>query len=140
MVKLDKDYVKKLFKWLEEHEEIDALLNEDENCEFDLKLGLGEFLDLVCTCADEKNIFAVHKSDGYSCDNRFCYWVRYKDKIFEIGMYYDDVVFANSYPEDVIQEDIIDCEDILKLCDNSKEMGNRTRTHKITTNIESIKD
>ena len=30
MVKIDKDYVEKLFKWLEEHEEIDALLNENE--------------------------------------------------------------------------------------------------------------
>nr|MBP3258622.1 hypothetical protein [Bacilli bacterium] len=112
MGKIDLDYVEKLFNWMEEAEELTASYKQ-EKCQFELQEKLGPFLDLVCDCADKKNISEVHKTDGYGLDDRFCYWIRFKNKVIEIGMYYDDIVYVLDQPDNVYPEYVMDCEDII---------------------------
>ena len=141
MEKVDLKYVKKLFEWLERSEEICAFYYEKEDIMFELKEKLGRLLDIICEYADELDISEVHKTDGYS-DNRFCYWIRYKGKVVELGMYYDDVVYASIYPDKVYEDSIIDCEEAIKFHNNKNKAisKGKQKTYKKTTKVKTTKD
>ena len=112
MRKITRKYIEELFNCIEESGYINAFRKE-KNIHFELKENLGLFLDIVCACANKKDIPETHKTDKSGADNRFCYWIRFNGQIIEIGMFYDDVVYASRCIDEVEDEDVIDCNDIL---------------------------
>ena len=119
------NYIEELFKWVELSGDVNAFYQEDESCNFELKIKMGSFLDLISAFAEKNNISEVHKTDGNGSDNRFCYWIKFKDQVIEIGMYYDDVVYATDCPDDVRQKNVIDCEDVIRFYNSIIEENNK---------------
>ncbi len=120
MAKIDIDYVKKIFKYVEENESINAPYEIKHITEYDdVKKGLGPFLDTICYLADQSDIHEILGVGDYSEDN-FHYFIGFEGKILEIGMHFDyDVVYvreATKYNE----EDIVDCNNITKLNETKK--------------------
>ena len=142
MGKIDIKYVDKFFKMVEHCEDVTDFYYEEYNKNLELKTDIATFLELVISYADEKDISEVHKSDGHYADNRFCYWIRFKGKVIELGMYYDDIVYATIYPNDIYEEYVIDCEEVIKFHNNKNNVvpEEKPKTYKKTTKAKNVKD
>ena len=124
MEKVDLDYCKMLFKKVEHYEITYPYYGFRDNkfpFDFDFAKVLPSFLEMVISYANAKDIPEVHKTGRSYDDDRFCYWIRLKNKVIEIGMYYDDTVYAIDQPEDVTPEYVMDCDDIIKFDKNENK-------------------
>lgn len=114
MIKIDIDYVKKLFKYIDEHEVIYIPYYIDKNYVADeIKIESRKFLDKVGKYADANNIPEIVGSEK-GCDNRYYYIVEYNNVALELGLLYDgDIVYVKQ-ARDYDPEDVIRCNDIFK--------------------------
>lgn len=139
---IDRDYVKKLFKYIEKHEEMYVpYKKEDHYSEDKLSEKLPEFLDTVSVFADKHNVSEYTGTDPYTYqDNRFYYYLTYDCRLVEIGMYYSGNLcyIMNSFLKD--DEEVIDCEDILKELEEPEDSKKVTEGTKGLTFIPSKKN
>ena len=126
MGEIDLDYCEALFMAAEHHGVITypyyGYGDNDNNLVSEFVVASPAFLEMVISYADSKDIPEVHKTDRNGLDDRFCYWIRFKNKVIEIGMYYDDTVYILDPPDDVTPEYVMDCEDIIVFDMKSKNI------------------
>lgn len=117
MGKIDFDYCKALFMAAENRGEITYPYHgygDNDNRLFPaFVVASPSFLEMVISYANSKDIPEVHKTNRNGLDDRFCYWIRFENKVIEIGMYYDDTVYILDPPDDVTPEYVMDCKDII---------------------------
>ena len=114
MTKINKNYVEKLFKYVEENESIHAPYDMKNKEDYDdMRKGLGPFLDTVCALADKSGIYPSYREENYS-ETDFHYFISYNENVLEIGMYFDyDTIYVRNV-EKYNEEDVIDCNNIFK--------------------------
>ena len=126
MGKIDLDYCETLFMAAEHHGVITypyyGYEDNDNNLVSEFIVASPSFLEMVISYANSKDIPEVHKTDRHGLDDRFCYWIRFKNKVIEIGMYYDDTVYILDTPDDVTLEYVMDCKDIIEFDMKSKNI------------------
>ena len=117
MAKIDIEYVKKFFKYIEENERVVAPYNAKISEGFDeVKRGFGPFLDSICDYADSEDVdIPENISTDHYTDNRYYYFIGYEGKVLEIGMYFDhNLIYAQNPSKEYKEEDIIDCKKMIK--------------------------
>lgn len=126
MGKIDLDYCEALFMAAEHHGVITypyyGYGDNDNHLVSEFVGASPAFLEMVISYANSKDIPEVHKTDRNGLDDRFCYWIRFKNKVIEIGMYYDDTVYILDPPDDVTLEYVMDCKDIIEFDMKSKNI------------------
>ena len=114
MTKINKNYVEKLFKYVEVNCMVCSpynMKNKEESNE--LKRNLRPFLDTICALADESGITAGYREEKGS-ETDFHYFISYNENVLEIGMYFDyDTIYVRNV-EKYNEEDVIDCNNIFK--------------------------
>ena len=130
MTKINIEYVKRLFEYIDKNESISAPHTIKSSQEYsDIHRGLGPFLDTVCDYADSENIDIPETvvSEKYT-DNRYYYNIRYEKTVLEIGMYYDyDLIYVKNTLE-YDEESVIDCIDMIKRNERGTKKGVKVLT------------
>ncbi len=117
MRKINDEYLKDLFGYLDKHEEINVPHKTKPSDGYaEIHRALGNLFDDVCTYADSDEVGIdefIGRENG--ADNRFYYFVGYKGKVFEFGMYFDhNIVYIHEVANGYNPEDVIDCEAVVK--------------------------
>ena len=132
MVKIDIEYVKKLFDYVKKNESVNAPHTIKPSELYDeVHKGLGPFLDTICIYADsaEVDIPETIGYENYTC-NRYYYNIKYKKTVLEIGTYYDyDSIYAKAAGE-YDKEYVINCEDLFKKSKKDTKSGAKVLTLK----------
>ena len=128
MTKINIDYAKKLFEYVEKNGPLHAPHKIKPSELYDeVHKGLGPFLDAVCVYANSLDIEESIITEHY-IESRYYYNIKCGETVLEIGTYYDyDSIYvkeAGSYEE----EYVIKCEDMFKEKEKDTKTGPKVLT------------
>ena len=135
MTKINIDYAKKLFEYVEKNGTVHAPHTIKPSELYDeVHKGLGPFLDTVCVYADSLDIEETVVTEQYT-ENRYYYNIKCGRTVLEIGTYYDydSIYVKEAGPYD--EEFVINCEDMFK----EKKKGTKTGTKVLSFESQEVK-